>query len=47
MQHLICMVYGGLEDLSNIKSKYGKKEYGASYGDIIYNINLGIRRQSF
>ncbi len=24
-QHLICMVYGGLEDLSNIKSKYGKK----------------------
>ncbi len=30
MQHLICMVYVGRENLSNIKSKYGKKEGGGA-----------------
>ncbi len=44
-QHLICMFYGSLEDLSNIKSKYGKRSLVQVM--LIYTINLGTRRQSF
>ncbi len=42
-QHLICIVYGSLEDLSNIKSKYGKRSLVQVM--LIYTINLGTRRQ--
>ncbi len=41
-QHLICMVYGSLEDLSNSKSKYGKRSMLQVMA--IYTINLGTRR---
>ncbi len=42
MQHLICMVYVGRENLSNIKSKYGKKEGGGgSRGSVVTNLGSG------
>ncbi len=44
-QNFICMFYGSLEDLSNIKSKYGKRSMLQVM--LIYTINLGTRRQSF
>ncbi len=37
-QHLICMFYGSLEDLFNIKSKYGKRSMVQVM--VIYTINL-------